>query len=102
MGIDVNAVGVEVVEVYDSNTDVSYGVASLWGDAWRLDDESFPHTHPDVDAIFRHVTSLTAFIEEETRDTDEEEQSDLEEDEDTYTVLSIDVKDVPNSTDMCS
>lgn len=104
MGIDVN--DFEVVEVYDSTNEFSYGVASLWDDTWKMSSGSLPHTHSDVDAIFNYMTSLTTSVLEEECDQDcmsmdeEEEEEEQEQANDTYMVISIDVKDVPNSTEM--
>ena len=104
MGIDVNEF--EVVSVFDSEKDVDYGAASLWDDVWRMDDGSLDHTHPDVEAIFKNMLSLSFYTTEEKLDqdsmsegTNEEQQSDPEYDDDTYKMVHIDVKDVPHSTD---
>jgi len=90
MGFDVD--DFEIIEVYDSTTDFSYGVASLWdGNRWVMDHGSLPHTHSDVKAIFNHMGALTTSVTP-VMVFDEEQEKEY-----TYMIISIDVKNVPTS-----
>ena len=88
MGYQVNTF--EAIEVMDSETDVTYGVASLW-DTWRMDHGSLSRSHRDVQVIFENVACLSAYqTEEDYDDFDEDQEQNVR----TYMVLVIDVRDV--------